>query len=585
MDRNTVVAFVLILLVMILMPMYWEMINPPETEQDRTSVVDTSDQTDPADTLRRTTVSENRTAPETPERTQAKPEPELTQAMEQSDTIVVETEDYWMAVTNRGGGTFTSIKLKNYPGPHGEPYAELIPERQRNGVLQFSTIGFEGDTVSYADNVFNITVDGYKELPDTLKITSPLSVSFSYNTSEGGTLTRTLTFFPDQYHIGMTVSLEHFRDIIANRRYTMTWNSGIAITENNARDDLQYSKAYSLLGDELVDIDAAKADAREPETESFEGTTRWVAVRNKYFASIITPISRDAIGMHLTGTKQKRGDLDLENYDAGIIMPYSETATQRDSFFVYMGPLDYNVLNGYDRDFQRMMNFGWTIIRPISKGVLWAFTTMHKYIANYGLVLILFGVFVKILVFPLTKKSYVSMKEMQNLQPKVKELREKYKDDSQKMNQEMMKIYKEHGVNPMGGCLPMLFQMPLLYALFIVFRTTIELRGAEFIWWITDLSQPDTIFTLPFSLPLYGANVNVLPIVMGVTMIFQQRMTSGASTQQQKMMMWFMPVVFLLIFNNFPSGLNLYYALFNVMTIIQQKWFIDVPSAAPAKTE
>jgi YidC/Oxa1 family membrane protein insertase len=209
--------------------------------------------------------------------------------------------------------------------------------------------------------------------------------------------------------------------------------------------------------------------------------------------------------------------------------------------------------------------------------VLWAFTSIHQYIPNYGLVLILFGVVVKILVFPLTKKSYVSMKSMQNLQPKVQELRDKYKDDQQKMNQEMMKIYKEHGVNPMGGCLPMLLQMPLLYALFIVFRSTIELRGAEFIGWITDLSQPDTVFTLPFSLPLYGANVNILPIVMGVTMIIQQRMTSSVSSQQQKMMMWFMPVIFLLIFNNFPSGLNLYYALFNLMTIIQQKWFIDIP--------
>jgi len=310
-----------------------------------------------------------------------------------------------------------------------------------------------------------------------------------------------------------------------------------------------------------------------------------VAVRNKYFTSIVTPVSREATAMRLSGTKKWTTEPQLKRYSTSLVLPYQEQRVQTDSFYVYIGPLDYSELNGYDQGFERMMNFGWSPIRPISKLVLWAFTTIHQVIPNYGLVLILFGVVIKILVFPLTKKSYVSMKEMQNLQPKVQELREKYKDDSQKMNEEMMKIYKEHGVNPVGGCLPMLLQMPLLYALFIVFRSTIELRGAEFIGWIKDLSQPDTVLTLPFSIPLYGADVNILPLIMAGTMIGQQRMTAtGTTGSQQKMMMWFMPVFFLLIFNNFPSGLNLYYALFNIMTIIQQKWFIDLPEA-PAESK
>jgi len=588
MDRNTVVAFVLILLVMVLMPFYWETISPPqpEGEQRQTERVDTTRRRPlSSDTLRDQSLVESsrETAGEhlEPLTGQSADLPDT----EPADSIVIETSDYWMTVSNSGGGTFQSIKLKNYPGPNGTPYAELIPDRGPGQVLKFTSIGFEGDTVDYSSTLFNVSLNGSADLPDTLAISRATHLRFTYQTPEGGTITRKLTFYPDKYHVGLTITLKHFRDIIANRRYNLSWDSGIAITENNAQDDLQYSKAYSLLGDELVDIDASKAKKGEPEVESMEGTTKWVAVRNKYFTSIITPVSRNATGMSLVGTKQKQGELELENYKASVTMPYSENVAQEDSFLVYVGPLDYEVLRSYDRDFQRMMNFGWKIIRPISKGVLWAFTQIHKYIPNYGLVLILFGVAVKILVFPLTKKSYVSMKEMQNLQPRMKELREKYKDDSQKLNQEMMKLYKEHGVNPMGGCLPMLLQMPLLYALFIVFRSTIELRGAEFIWWIKDLSQPDTVFTLPFSLPLYGANVNILPLIMGVTMIIQQRMTSGASTQQQKMMMWFMPIIFLLIFNNFPSGLNLYYALFNIMTIIQQKWFIDVPSSAPAETK
>ena len=162
------------------------------------------------------------------------------------------------------------------------------------------------------------------------------------------------------------------------------------------------------------------------------------------------------------------------------------------------------------------------------------------------------------------------MKKMQLVQQLMTELRDNYKGDSQRLNKEMMKLYKDHGVNPLGGCLPMLPQMPLLIGLFIVFRSTIELRGAEFIWWISDLSKPDTIFTLPFSLPIYGNHVTVLPIVMALSMFLQQKST--ISDPRQKMMIYFMPVFFLLLFNTFPSGLNLYYTLFNFLTILQQKF-------------
>ncbi|MCK5520598.1 MAG: membrane protein insertase YidC, partial [Candidatus Marinimicrobia bacterium] len=171
--------------------------------------------------------------------------------------------------------------------------------------------------------------------------------------------------------------------------------------------------------------------------------------------------------------------------------------------------------------------------------------------------------------------------KMQEIQPLVAELKEKHKNSPEKMNKETMALYKEYGVNPAGGCLPLFLQMPLLYSLFIVFRTTIELRGAPFIFWINDLSNPDVIFQLPFTLPLYGNAVSLLPIFMGLTMILQQKY-SGATNpnQQQKIMMYAMPVMMILIFNNFPSGLNLYYTLFNLFTIIQQKYFIN-PSIKP----
>jgi len=178
---------------------------------------------------------------------------------------------------------------------------------------------------------------------------------------------------------------------------------------------------------------------------------------------------------------------------------------------------------------------------------------------------------IKIIVHPLTRKSYVSMQKMQTLQPKLNELKEKYGKDPQRLNKETMKLYKESGINPLSGCLPTLLQLPLLWAIFIVFRNTIELRDAAFIWWIKDLSAPDTILKLPFSIPFYGDLVNILPLFMGVTMFIQQKMTM--KDPKQKAMIYFMPIFLTLLFNSFPSGLNLYYALFNLFSILQQKYF------------
>jgi YidC/Oxa1 family membrane protein insertase len=241
-----------------------------------------------------------------------------------------------------------------------------------------------------------------------------------------------------------------------------------------------------------------------------------------------------------------------------------------------MGPLEYSVLSDYNNNLDDLvMNHGWyeKTFRPISLLLLRVLKFFHLFIPNYGIVIILFSVLIKILVYPLTKKSYKSMKEMSRVQPLLAELKEKYKSDPQRMNKETMKLYKEHGINPMGGCLPMLLQLPLLGALFIIFRSTIQLRGASFIpGWIDDLSSADTIFTLPFSLPMYGDTFNILPILMAVTMIFQSKMTM--QDPKQKAMVYLMPVFMLLIFNQFPSGLNLYYTMFNLLTIIQQK-FID----------
>jgi YidC/Oxa1 family membrane protein insertase len=252
-------------------------------------------------------------------------------------------------------------------------------------------------------------------------------------------------------------------------------------------------------------------------------------------------------------------------------MRFEGRPIQSDSFMVYIGPLEYNLLKSYHIGLEQIVGLGWKwVIRPIAEYVMLpAFQFLHKYIPNYGLVIIIFAILLKLLLNPLTISSMKSMRKMQALQPMMEEIKEKYKEDQQKMNQAIMNLYKEYKINPLGGCLPMFLQLPILYALWAIFRSDIVLRQSNFIWWIKDLSIPDTILRLPFTLPFFGMNqISGLATLMAVTQFIQTKMTT--TDPRQKFIVYFMPIMMWLIFNNFPAGLNLYYFVYNLLAIGQQ---------------
>ena len=198
---------------------------------------------------------------------------------------------------------------------------------------------------------------------------------------------------------------------------------------------------------------------------------------------------------------------------------------------------------------------------------------MYAIIPNYGIVVILFAFLIKLLLNPLTVKTFESTRKMQSLAPEINKIKEKYKNDPQKMSRAQMELYKSSGANPMGGCLPMLIQMPILVSVFSIFRSKIEFRGAPFFAWINDLSVPDTLFEIG------GFPINILPVLMGSTMFIQQQMMAAPNADaNQKTMMYVMNVFFLFLFYSFPSGLNLYYFVFNLLSIIQQKYLIPKPA-------
>jgi YidC/Oxa1 family membrane protein insertase len=210
------------------------------------------------------------------------------------------------------------------------------------------------------------------------------------------------------------------------------------------------------------------------------------------------------------------------------------------------------------------------IVRPIAEYLLLPlFKFLNLFIPNYGFVIIVFSLIIKIVVYPLTRKSFQSMKKMQQLQPMISEIKEKFKDDPQRMNKETMKLYQTYEVNPAGGCLPILLQMPIFIALWGLFQAAIELRQQPFIFWINDLSVPDVIFDLGFKLPLFGIQeISGLALLMGITTFFQQKMSIKDPKQQA--LIYMMPIMLTILFMTFPSGLNLYYFMFNVFSIAQQ---------------
>jgi YidC/Oxa1 family membrane protein insertase len=357
-------------------------------------------------------------------------------------------------------------------------------------------------------------------------------------------------------------------------RYDLEWANGINFVEENSVDESNYANGSAYSGGEQVVIDASTG---EKEEKSINGKVDWIGARNKYFAVIIAPDEPyDEGGATIIGTKTDTHEYGTrEYYNTSLIVPFNNLNYQKDVFDVYIGPMEYDRLKSYDNNYEAFYDFGSFfgmkfITRPISEYVLLPlFKFLHLFIPNYGFVIIMLSIIIKIVLYPLTKQSYKSMRRMQQLQPKITELKEKHKGDQQKIQKETMNLYKTYGINPAGGCLPMVLQMPILFALFTFFNVTIEIRHEPFIFWITNLSSPDYLLTLPFQIPLVGVNkITGLAPLLGITMFLQQKMS--VKDPSQKALVYVMPIMFTFLFMGFSSGLNLYYFMFNLLSIAQQ---------------
>jgi YidC/Oxa1 family membrane protein insertase len=373
------------------------------------------------------------------------------------------------------------------------------------------------------------------------------------------------------------VEHELVRDAIGVRAWGLSWAGGLRHTEQVKGS----AAAGYFQGTVLAEgsVQRKNADAARKGPIEYPGNTYFVGVQNKYFLAAIVPK-----GDHQGPARLWQAPSDDPEHPSvgGEILVERTTALAADrvEYDVYAGPQNYKEIAALGLGLEGALDLGAKWIRPLSRMILAMLIAIDSVVRNYGVTIILFSTAMNLLFFPLTYKSTKSMRQMSALKPKLDALKEKYKDEPQKMSEATMRVYKEAGVNPLAGCLPLLLQMPIFFALYAVLIRTIELRQAPFMLWIHDLSQPDVVFELPFALPFIGSGVCLLPIIMGVTSYFQSKQTMVDPSQ--KTMMILMPVMMTFIFFTMPSGLVLYWLTSNVFTIASKYFFKAAPVGGEA---
>lgn len=582
MDRNTTIAFVLIGAILIV----WLFLNSPTPPPPQKGNKTDTTQVEP-----QKKINEPKTEKKIP--AVVKTETEIKQdstaygkyfsfSENKGRIITIENDLVKMEISTRGANIkkYYLKKFHNWYSADAKDdttenfyntHVQLINYSKGNA-LNLAFVSSDGKAINTKDLDFNSDQNqGYYKISGE----DSLVFTFTYSVDDNKEIKKIFTFHGDKYSIDTKIQLVGMNNLVSNNAYDLVWGSGIRFVEENSADEATYSDASVYYGGEQVIVDDPK-DGEKIQKE-FNGRVDWAAVRNKYFAAIIVPKNPvEMDGAYIEGQTEKIApDGMKEYYSARINVPFKNTAFEEHDFTVYIGPVDYDILKAYGKNLEAVVDFGSFfglkfLVRPIAEYVLLPlFNFLHNFIPNYGFVIVVFSLIIKLVLYPLTKQSFQSMKKMQMLQPKIAELKEKYPDDKEKVSKETMKLYSTYGVNPAGGCLPMVLQMPIFIALWGLFKTAIELRQQPFILWIHDLSSPDIILNLGVKLPLFGiSEISGLAILMGVTTFFQQKMS--VKDPNQKALVYVMPVMLTLMFMSFPSGLNLYYFLFNLFSIVQQ---------------
>ena len=497
-------------------------------------------------------------------------------AHEDSSSYVTLANDKVEIVFNTKGAQPYSVLIKDYKTYDSTDLYLIKP-----GMSQYGITIYAGENISTKDFVFSVA----ESTDSTLVMRLPFS--------GGGYIEQKYTLEQGSYMMKNYLSFVGMGDVIPRNvsMFDIDWNVVIPRLEKGYRNEMQYSKLdYCYPGEKKPEQIGRGGRSDE---ERVDSKVNWFAFQQQFFSAIMRAgedFSSAAFGIKFFEEDDPERNLMVCYADMRSEFDLSAGGDVTIPYEFYFGPNHYRTLKGYDQHYERIIPLGGSVIGLISRWVIIpVFNFLGRFIENFGIIILLLTVLIKLVVSPLTMKSYISSAKMSVLKPEMDKLNEKYprQEDALKKQQAMMNLYRRAGVSPMGGCLPMLLQLPILYAMFRFFPASIELRQQPFLW-ADDLSAYDSILNLPFNIPLYGDHVSLFALLMALSMFIYSKMTSSQMSSDPSMAgmkfmsVWLMPIMMLFICNNLSSGLSYYYLLSNLITMLQT-WFVKRYVVKPEK--
>ncbi|MFB9862641.1 membrane protein insertase YidC [Rufibacter immobilis] len=487
----------------------------------------------------------------------------------QNQTTVLENQVLRVSLGSKGGRV-EEVELKNYKTWDQKP---LILFDTKSSQQEFSFQTKSGHSIRLSDLFFqpaavkNLTVN---EKPAK-------SITFTAQVAPGQVIEQVYILKDDSYEVGYQLNFRGMENVVAQQPVLLSWTDELKRLEKDIKQNRNHSTVNYYTADGSFDkISASSTDA---ETEKIEEPVKWVANKQNFFTAAIIAQNSFA-NAEVSSSFNAEDTTQVKTLKSKLTIPVADALTGKANFTYFFGPNDYDVLKNVTEGFDDNLELGWGIFAYVNKLlIIPAFDFLEDFIPSYGIIIILLVLYIKLILSPLTYKSYISMAKMKVLKPEIDAIKEKHEGDMQKTQAETMAMYSKMGVNPMSGCIPMLLQIPILFAMFNFFPNSIELRQEPFLW-AHDLSTYDVFAMLPFTIPFYGNHVSMFTLLMTASTILYTWSNNQVSTVQgpMKFYSYLMPVIFMFVLNSFPAGLSFYYFVSNIVTFGQQaliRRFVD----------
>ncbi len=563
MDRNQTIGLVLIAVILIV----YSLVFRPPSQEEPLEFADTAtvEQVNPGTPVQETQPTEIINQSENASELSSKFGPFATAMQGEEQSFVIETEKAKYTFSNKGG-RIQAVDLTEYLTFDKKPlilFDETTAQQALNIVTTKGIIDL--NSLYFSTNSSNKTVSA----------NGTTTVKFVANLGDGSSVEKTYTISSEKYDLDYQIKINGLRNSIISDDATLVWSDTMKRFEKNLEDARNKTTLrYFTLSE---DSDNLSATSKDPQREIITDTVKWLSFSQKFFNSGI--ISEKGFTGATIGSTP---GLDSATVKSGLMelsMPITDLYEGANLRY-YFGPNSYKGLKEVTEGYEDNVYMGYKLVSWVNKYIIVElFGFLEKYISNYGVIIMIIVLLVKLALFPLSRKSYLSMAKMKALKPELDAMKEKLGGDAQKMQQEQMKLYRQVGVNPISGCIPLVLQMPILFAMFFFFPNSIELRQQSFLW-ATDLSTYDVLINLPFTIPFYGSHVSGFTLLMTLSTLLYTWSNNQVSSVQgpMKSIGYFMPIIFMFVLNSYSSGLSFYYFVSNIITFGQQtliRRFVD----------